>query len=225
MVETNMTETQTDPRQDGSPAQPGNVKVTREDWLDAAMELLVTEGVSDVKILTIGNRLGVSRSSFYWYFDSRQDLLNQLLDKWERTNTGAVIRYSELEAATITEAVSNFFRCIIVPGGFDYRLDFAVREWARRDQSVREVIDRSDTARHEALARMYERFGYSPEEADIRARVLYYQQIGYYALEISEALETRIARVEGYLYCFTGIRPPKEEVDAFLEFARNLERS
>jgi len=223
MVGTDVTKTRSATQQAGAGSQPGNVKVTREDWLDAAMALLVEEGVSDVKILTLGNRLGVSRSSFYWYFDSRQDLLNQLLARWEQTNTGILIRYSELEAATITEAVSNFFRCIIVPGGFDYRLDFAVREWARRDASVREVINRSDTARHEALARMYERFRYSPAEADIRARVLYYQQIGYYALELSEALETRIARVEGYLYCFTGVRPPKQEVDAFLEFARNLE--
>lgn len=223
MVRTDMTETRSATQPTEPDLQPGNVKVTREDWLDAAMDLLVQEGVSDVKILTIGSRLGVSRSSFYWYFDSRKDLLNELLDRWEQTNTGILIRYSELEAATITEAVSNFFRCIIVPGGFDYRLDFAVREWARRDTSVREVIDRSDAARHEALARMYERFGYSAAEADIRARVLYYQQIGYYALELSEALETRIARVEGYLYCFTGVRPPKHEVDAFLEFARNLE--
>lgn len=223
MVGTDVTDSRSGLQPNADPVQPGNVKVTREDWLDAAMDLLVQEGVSDVKILTIGSHLGVSRSSFYWYFDSRQDLLKQLLEKWERTNTGVLIRYIELEAATITEAVSNFFRCIIVPGGFDYRLDFAVREWARRDKSVREVIDRSDTARHEALARMFERFGYPPAEADIRARVLYYQQIGYYALELSEALETRIARVEGYLYCFTGVRPSKQEVDAFTEFARNLE--
>jgi AcrR family transcriptional regulator len=56
-------------------AQPGNVKVTREDWLRVAMDLLVSDGVSEVKVLTIGERLGVSRSSFYWYFKSRKDLL------------------------------------------------------------------------------------------------------------------------------------------------------
>lgn len=210
---------------DDDEALPGNVKVTRDHWLDAAMDLLVRNGVSEVKVLTIGTRLGVSRSSFYWYFDSRKDLLNQLLEKWERKNTDIVVRYSELPAATITEAVSNFFRCIIIPDGFDYRLDFAVREWARRDGMVRQVIDRSDTARQEALTRMYERYGYSPQEADIRARVLYYQQIGYYALELSETLETRISRVEGYLYCFTGIQPSREEVDAFLDFARSVDGS
>lgn len=206
-------------------ASAGNVKVTRDDWLDAAMDLLVRHGVSEVKILTLGNRLNVSRSSFYWYFQSREDLLNQLLRKWERKNTDIVVRYSELPAETITGAVCNFFRCIIAPDGFDYRLDFAVREWARRDATVRQVVERSDTARHQALTRMYERFGYPPEDADIRARVLYYQQIGYYALELAETLETRISRVEGYLRCFTGVQPSREEVDSLIEFARTVDRS
>ncbi len=209
----------------GKATLPGNVKVTKEDWLNLAMDLLVSHGVSEVKVQVIGNRLGVSRSSFYWYFKSREDLLNQLLAKWEQTNTGVLIRYSELKAATITEAVTNFFRSIVAPGGFDHQLDFAVREWARRDKAVRQVIDRSDSARHEALMRMYERFGYPSAEADIRARVLYYQQIGYYALELSETLEERLARVEGYLYCFTGVQPSRNEVEAFFEFARNPGRT
>lgn len=208
----------------GGDALPGNVKVTREDWLDAAMGLLVSDGVSEVKILTLGSRLGVSRSSFYWYFDSREDLLNQLLDTWEQTNTGVLIRSTELAAATITEAVCNFFRCVIAPDGFDYRLDFAVREWARRDEAVHTRVALSDTARHQALARMFARFGYDADEADIRARVLYFQQIGYYALDLGETLEERLARVPGYLYCFTGVRPSRDEVDAFIAHARSVNR-
>ncbi len=199
---------------------PGNVKVTRDDWLKVAMDLLVSDGVSEVKVLTIGNRLEVSRSSFYWYFKSRADLLEQLLSEWERTNTDTLIRASEVPAATITEAVCNFFRSIVDPDGFNHQLDFAVREWARRDGAVRRVIDRSDTARHQALATMFERHGYPAEEADIRARVLYYQQIGYHALELNETLEERLARVDGYLYAFTGVKPSATETQAFCDYAR-----
>jgi len=213
---------------DGSDPQPeplpGNVKVTRADWLRVAMDLLVSHGVQSVKVLTIGERLGVSRSSFYWYFKSRQDLLDQLLAEWERSNTGILIRHSGLPADTITGALNNFFRCIIDPQGFNHRLDFAVREWARRDGRVRGVIDRSDAARQQALAQMFERHGYDAAEADIRARVLYYQQIGYYALELAETLEDRLSRVEGYLYCFTGVHPAPEEVEAFKIYARSLNR-
>ena len=30
----------------------GNIKVTRQDWLDAAMDILVSDGVERVKVLT-----------------------------------------------------------------------------------------------------------------------------------------------------------------------------
>lgn len=203
-------------------ARTGNIKVTREDWLDAAMDILVSDGVQEVKVQTIGARLGVSRSSFYWYFKSRKDLLAQLLAQWEQSNTGILIAASQTPAPTITAALNAFFRCIVDPAGFDHRLDFAVRDWARRDGDVRAALDRSDTARTEALAAMFARYGYEAGEADIRARVLYYQQIGYYALELAETLETRLKRVAGYLYAFTGVHPSEEEVAEFAAFARSV---
>lgn len=193
----------------------GNVKATRDDWLNAAMDLLVSQGVNDVKVLSIGAKLGVSRSSFYWYFKSRKDMLSQLLERWEARNTGILIRHSQLPAETINGALNNFFLCMFLPDGFDPQLDFAVREWSRRDDAVRRVLDRNDTARTDALKVMFERFGYAPAEADIRARVLYYQQIGYYALELTEPVEVRLGRVAGYLHAFTGVRPTQTEVDAF----------
>ncbi|MEZ5912331.1 MAG: TetR/AcrR family transcriptional regulator [Paracoccaceae bacterium] len=196
----------------------GNIKVTREDWLNVAMDLLISEGVSEVKVLTIGTRLGVSRSSFYWYFKSRQDLLDQLLAAWRRTNTDIVLRYCAMPAETITEAVANLFRAFVHPLGFNHRLDFAVREWARRDGSVRRVIDRDDAKRTAAIAGLFERHGYRPTEAEIRARVLYYMQIGYYALDLAETQEERLANLGGYLFAFTGIQPRAAELAAFAEY-------
>ncbi len=183
----------------------GNTKVTRQDWLNVAMDILISDGVEQVKVLTVGERLDVSRSSFYWYFKSRQDLLDQLLAQWERSNTGILLDHCRMPADTITGAVLNLFRCFVGPDGFNHRLDFAVREWARRDGGVRRIIDRSDAARLSGIAEMFSRHGYGAEEADTRARVLYYMQIGYYALDLAETLEERLARVEGYVFAFTGV--------------------
>ena len=205
---------------DEAPAQGGNVKATRAEWLAVAMDILVSDGVEQVKVLSIGERLGVSRSSFYWYFRSRKDLLDALLAEWDATNTGILVSHAAMPAATITEAVCNVFRGIVDPEGFDYRLDFAVREWARRDGSVRRVIDRADAARLDALSDMFARHGYDPEEAEIRARVLYFMQIGYYTLDLAEPLEERLRRVPGYLKSFTGVEPRPEELTAFEADAR-----
>lgn len=211
------------PRETSEETLPsGNTKVTRADWLTVAMDLLVSDGVSEVKVLTIGNRLEVSRSSFYWYFKSRKDLLNQLLAEWERTNTGLLVSHCEMPADDIIDALNNFFTTIVAPQGFNHALDFAVREWARRDGAVRRVIDRSDTARTEAIAAMFRRHGYDEAEADIRSRVLYYQQIGYYALELNETVEERLGRVERYLFAFTGVHPRPDQVEDFKTRVRAL---
>ncbi len=192
----------------------GHVKVTREDWLNVARDILVSDGVAEVKVLAIGERLGVSRSSFYWYFESRKDLLNALIDDWEGRNTAVIVEHCARPAQTITEAVCNFFCCFLDPGLFDQGLDFAVREWSRRDGRVRKRIDIADTTRIEAVTAMFRRFGYSRDDADTRARILYFMQLGYHALDQTEPMALRLSRTAGYLRGFTGTDPSADEIDA-----------
>ena len=200
----------------------GNIKVTRDDWLRCARGRLIQSGIGDVKVLSLSAELGVSRSSFYWYFKSRQDLCEALLADWERTNTAALCHHAGLPADTVTEAVSNLFRCFVNPALFDHQLDFAVREWSRRDTSVRDTIDRSDSERLDAITAMFIRYGTPPELADVRARVLYFMQIGYYALDLAEPLTERLRRTENYLFAFTGETPQSHEIAALAEYARKV---
>jgi hypothetical protein len=102
---------------------------------------------------------------------------------------------------------------------FSPRLDFAIREWARRSPSVRKAVDRSDRLRTEALKALFVRFGYEDEDAFVRARVLYSMQIGYYALDLDEPMEARLKLTPYYLKAFTGVDPTKAEIDAFRAYA------
>lgn len=197
----------------------GNSKVTREDWLKAARDTLVIKGVSDVKVLSLSAQLGVARSSFYWYFENRSDLLEALLQEWEARNTRCIVDRCALETQSIDQSVCHFFECFIDPRLFDQGLDFAVREWSRRDPSVRAKIDEADNIRLDALTDVYKRHGYDPAEADARARVLYFMQLGYHALDIKEDFEARIARLDAYLLCFTGKPAAPEWVAEFRKLA------
>ncbi|MFX0541091.1 TetR/AcrR family transcriptional regulator [Roseovarius sp. S4756] len=206
-----------------APRASGNVKVTRDDWMTVARDLLISDGMAEVKVLTISDRLGVSRSSFYWYFKSRKDLLDALLTEWESSNTAAFVAHAEMPAATITGAVCNLFRCFVDDAIFNHRLDFAVREWARRDGHVRRVIDLGDTRRRRALTAMFERHGYAPYDADARARILYFMQVGYYALDLSESLDERLSRIEGYILGFTGQQVQPDELAALVAYAKEVQ--
>ena len=209
---------------DDPDAEPltGNVKVTRADWLNIAMDVLIGDGVERVKILTLAGRMGVSRSSFYWYFKSRQDLLDALLKHWEETNTAAMVAQADAPAETITAAVCNVFRCTANPALFNTALDFAVRDWARRSGPVRRLLDRSDARRVEALTAMFLRYGYPQAEAVTRGRGLYYMQLGYDFAQLNEDPQTRLSLVPHYLYVFTGQRPRPDEVEEFITYARGF---
>ena len=209
---------------DDPEAEPlvGNIKVTRDDWLNVAMDVLVSDGVEQVKVLALAERMGVSRSSFYWYFKSRQDLLDALLKHWEETNTAALVGQAEAAAATITGAVINVFRCTANRDLFNTALDFAVREWARRSGPVRSLLDRSDARRVDALTAMFLRYDYPEDDAHTRARVLYYMQLGYDLAQLNETDETRLKSVEGYLRVFTGREPLADELEEFGVYSRRF---
>ena len=196
----------------------GNIKVTRADWINLALQTLISDGVESVRVLTLGQKLGVSRSSFYWYFQSRQDLLDQLLAHWHDTNTKAIVERAGRPAATIIMGVMNVFECWADERLFDPRLDFAVREWARRSEDVRAAIDQADNDRLGAIREMYRRHGYDEEDAFIRARVLYYMQIGYYVLDLKEPVEARVSHLAAYLRAFTGQEPSDADVAHFMHF-------
>ncbi|WP_323775897.1 TetR/AcrR family transcriptional regulator [Leisingera sp.] len=207
---------------DDPEAEPlvGNIKVTRNDWLNVAMDVLISDGVEQVKVLALAERMQVSRSSFYWYFKSRQDLLDALLKTWEQTNTAGMVRQAEAPAKTITGAVLNVFRCIANPDLFNTALDFAVRDWSRRSGKVRSLLDRSDRRRVEALTGMFARYGYPDREAVTRAKVLYYMQLGYEMADPNESHAHRLEVTSEYLKVFTGREPLSEEMADFTEFTK-----
>jgi len=197
----------------------GNVKITREDWLNLARDVLVKEGVAGIKILTLSNRLDVSRSSFYWYFRNHADLLSALLAEWEARNTRTIVAHCRMPADSINAAVCNFFHSFTDRDQFDRGLDSAVRDWARRDDAVKALILDADRTRLMATTEMFARHGYAPDDADARARILYYMQIGYYEAVERETLAVRLARVPGFLKGFTGEDPSPELLAKFMAHA------
>ena len=201
----------------------GNIKVTRQDWLNVAKDILISNGVEQVKVLPMSERLGVSRSSFYWYFKSRADLLDALLDHWEQTNTAALIAKANTPSDTINQSVNFVFHCVVNEKLFSIPFDFAVRDWARRSEKVRKVLHASEETRIDAIKAMFERHGYEEMEALTRARILYYMQNGYNDADLREPLEQRMKMVPHYLFGFTGKHATQEEIDDFAAYCEAVQ--
>ncbi len=186
-------------------------KVTRDDWIQVALNTLIEEGIEQTKVMILAKKLGVSRASFYWYFEGRKELLDELVNIWRNTNTRSMLEQAGKPASGIVEAIANVFSCWMDIKSFNPRLDAAIRAWAHQDKSINQLVDDEDNKRLDAIKTMFTAHGYPKKEAFIRARVLYFMQIGYYALEIQEPFETRLSYFEDYVVSFAGVKPTKKQ--------------
>ena len=84
--------------------------VTREEWISTAVDALDEVSIDQLKVLGLARRLGVSRSSFYWFFEDPDDLRAELLAIWER-NTEAIVERARRPADTIAAACLGVFEC------------------------------------------------------------------------------------------------------------------
>lgn len=198
---------------------PATVKLGRNDWINAATDTLLGSGVDAVQITRLATRLGVSRGSFYWHFSDRAELLNAILAHWQSTNSAA-ISSALAEVTSLSEAILEFFSLWLNYHDFSAALEQAVRDWARLDDSVLHKVRTEDQLRITRISKCFERFGYEPNEALVRARVLYFAQIGYYAMHMEESMQDRLAMTAYYYTSFTGRKLNDKVASAFFERIR-----
>lgn len=195
-------------------------QLQRFDWLLKALAIFIEEGIDAVRITRLANELNVTRGSFYWHFSNREDLIEALVDYWKSRNTHAIVD-SVASAKSLSDGIFRFFETCLDTQLFDPRLDLAIREWARRSPEIRQQLDAADRVRVQALTDFYQRFDYPMPEAFIRARVIYFAQIGFYALDVHEDLATRLSYSEAYFESFTGKHLKPEKAEAFRQHIRS----
>jgi AcrR family transcriptional regulator len=188
---------------------------SQEGWLKAAYESLLESGVDSVKILPLAKRLNLSRTSFYWFFKDREELLSALVSRWREKNTGAIVKQSEAYAESLAEAMLNVFDCWLDEELFDSKFEFAVRSWALQSEDILAEVRLADQVRMEALVQMFKRFGHPEATADVRARTTYLVQIGYISMQAREDVALRMKRIPEYIAIYTGEYPQKREMDRF----------
>ncbi|KRB62193.1 TetR family transcriptional regulator [Rhizobium sp. Root708] len=192
---------------------------SQEGWLEAAYSSLIDSGVDSVKILPLAKKLKLSRTSFYWFFKDREELLDALVQKWRDKNTGNLIKQSEAYAESLAEAMLNVFDCWLNKNLFDSQFEFAVRSWALQSADILKEVQAADQTRVEALSKMFMRFGLKAAPADVRARTTYLVQIGYISMQSQEDITVRMKRIAEYIAIYTGEIPQQRELDRF--FARH----
>jgi AcrR family transcriptional regulator len=179
-------------------------QVGRRGWLQAARVALIRDGIAGVEIGKLARRLKVTRGGFYWFFNSRQQLLNELLAEWESENTAAfasVLKNSAHNGLMEFNAVVDVW---VSEERYNPAWDAAVRDWARVSPKVANAVRRTDQRRIAIIHQIFLDMGCKGDEALVRARICYFHQVGYYALEFREPRSERLRLLPTYIRLLTG---------------------
>jgi AcrR family transcriptional regulator len=187
------------------------ISLGRDDWIAAARAQLIAAGVNAVKIGPLARRLRVTRGSFYWHFTSRADLLRELLKSWELTNTVPFERsLANGNANNGVRELATIMNLWLAETEYSPAFDTAVRDWARVSAEAATVVARVDERRIAILHRIFKDLGFGEPEALVRARIAYFHQVGYYALEFQEERKRRLTLAPYYMSILSGV--PVEEL-------------
>jgi AcrR family transcriptional regulator len=175
----------------GRPRQRDPRALSRQDWIDAARTMLIARGVERVRVDALARTLNITRGSFYWHFPSRNAVLDALLEDWRVRNTAPFLAAAADERRSAGEKFRALVDIWLDESEYDPAYDSAIREWARTSARVANLVRRVDRQRIDLLAGICLDLGYDPQEAEIRARITYFHQVGYYVLGLKESDRTR----------------------------------
>jgi AcrR family transcriptional regulator len=152
------------------------VRTARSAWIEAGLRALADGGPDAVRVEALAQTLGVSKGGFYWHFEGRSALLDELLDSWERTVVDRVIPQVE-EAGDDARAQLRRLFALAAEVGDLLPTELAIRDWARRDAAVAARLRRVDTRRTQFMRGLFGAFC-DADEAEVRALLAFSLFVG-----------------------------------------------
>jgi len=152
-------------------------RLTREDWITAALGAIADGGLAAVGIEPLAARLGATKGSFYWHFENRDALLEAAIGRWEKETTTDVV--AEIIAADDAPA-SQFRRLIagVIKRAEQDRVGPALLASAAHPV-VAPALQRVTAARLNLIATVFRRLGFPQAEARRRALLAYSAYLGH----------------------------------------------
>jgi AcrR family transcriptional regulator len=162
------------------------IRLSREDWIGAALQALADDGPSGVAVERLAARLGTTKGSFYWHFKDREELISEALATWEREDTDAPI----VAMKEIGDPVERLRTGTVMATEYEEEESPDVRLLPSASAPiVGEVVKRVQGKRLEFLAQTFREAGFTPSESRLRARLAYSLALGWHHQQLIEGSE------------------------------------
>ncbi len=143
-------------------------RLSRNSWLNHALQILRTEGIRGVRIDRMARDLGVTKGSFYWHFKDLDDLRRNILEHWAEQYSDVISEdhdYREADPAAGLIAAMTRVR----KDGLD-AFEVAVRSWADHDPVANEAVRAVYERRTKFVRSFFHRLGFRGLDAEMRTR-------------------------------------------------------
>lgn len=125
-------------------------RLSREDWLQAGLQLVTRQGIEAVTIEALCQSLDVTKGSFYHHFKNVGQFRVAMLDYWETHFTQHFITASS-EENTPQERLNRLVTMVKETYGIE---ETSLRAWAQTDPEAQAVVERVDQQRLQFLTEL-----------------------------------------------------------------------
>ena len=167
-------------------------RLGQQDWIGLGLKVLAENGVEAVRVEPLAKLLNVTKGSFYWHFNNREELLEAMLLEWVNRETDSIIEQVEAAGGDASAKLLHLFELAIEDDG---QVENAIRAWAANDSRVATILDQVDQRRFDYTRNLFLEVGFAPFEATVRARMVYYSLIGEFVLGTRTDRAERLAEV------------------------------
>ncbi|MEU3477475.1 TetR/AcrR family transcriptional regulator [Streptomyces sp. NPDC033754] len=177
----------------------GAIRTPRGRWIEEGLRALAAGGPEAVRIEPLAQALGVSKGGFYGYFANRDALLAEMLDTWEREVSEAVIERIESGGGESRAKLGRLFDFVqdVAEGPVTgLAVDLAVRDWARRDETVAARLRRTDNRRMEYLRALFRDFCADEDDVEVRSLIAFSLRVADHFIAVDHGGRTQAEMAE-----------------------------
>jgi AcrR family transcriptional regulator len=153
-------------------------RTPRNTWVEAGLRALAAGGPAAVRVEALAQALGVTKGGFYGHFAGRGELLEEMLDTWERKAVDEALERVRRKGGDVRTRLRRAgvltFSAELLP------IDLAIREWSRHDMAVAERLRRVDNRRMAYLRQTFREISRDEDEAEARSMLAFSLMIGHH---------------------------------------------
>jgi len=157
------------------------IRLSAADWQQAALDALSEGGLQHIAIEMIAKRLGVTKGSFYWHFESRDALIQSALELWESQEQEQV--FGKLDGLPDAQARLTALVALVASELKAHKI-YSEMLKAIDHPLVKPVLERVSKRRIDYLSASFRQAGMPRKQALNRALLTYAAYVGFLQLNL-----------------------------------------